>query len=81
MCRLSRHEFEKGYAERSGVPLAKIRALMIAIRCECGEPICEGRQWVSRDEVDDPMEHIADAVREAVVIESSEPITILCGVP
>jgi len=43
--KLTRDEFERRYAERSGITVAELYALgRYALPCDCGEPGCEGWQ-------------------------------------
>lgn len=55
---LTAEEFERRYAERSGVTVERLRELGRVVRpCTCGDDLCEGWQSVSRDhaaEIDDP---------------------------
>jgi hypothetical protein len=51
-------EFERAYAERSGVTVGELRALGRVVRpCDCGEEGCDGWQSVSQGAaaaIDDP---------------------------
>jgi hypothetical protein len=41
-------EFERAYAERSGVTVERLRELGRTVRpCDCGDPGCEGWQSIS----------------------------------
>lgn len=56
---LTAEEFERRYAEQSGVSVARLRAMGRVVRpCDCGaEGYCEGWQMVSKEyaaEIDDP---------------------------
>ena len=56
--RLTAEEFERAYAERSGMTVDELRALDRVVRpCDCDSDLCEGWQSVSREhaaEIDDP---------------------------
>lgn len=46
---MTREEFERGYAARSGATVEQLRALGRIVRpCRCGEDDCPGWQSVSR---------------------------------
>lgn len=48
---VSPYEFERQYAERSGMPVEKLRELgRVVIRCDCGDERCEGWQSVNRED-------------------------------
>ena len=51
-------QFEREYAERSGSTVEEMRACGRVVRpCNCGDEICEGWQYVSKEhaaEIDDP---------------------------
>jgi hypothetical protein len=51
-------DFERDYAERSGMTVERLRELGRVVRpCDCGEAGCEGWQSVSQEvaaEIDDP---------------------------
>lgn len=51
-------EFERRYAERSGISVERLREAGRVVRsCDCGEDGCEGWQMVSQEraaEIDDP---------------------------
>jgi hypothetical protein len=47
-------EFERAYAERSGVTVEWLREQgRVARPCHCGEPGCEGWQSVNRESYDE----------------------------
>ena len=54
----SAEQFEKDYAERSGVTVEWLREQGRVVRpCDCGEDCCDGWQMVSREraaDIDDP---------------------------
>lgn len=56
--RTSAEQFERDYAERSGVTVEWLREYGRVVRpCDCGEDICTGWQSVSTEraaEIDDP---------------------------
>lgn len=50
---ISREEFERAYAERSGITVERLRELgRVVRRCRCGEEWCEGWKSVSRRSID-----------------------------
>lgn len=55
---LTADEFERAYAERSGVTVEWLRKQGLTVRpCDCGEEGCEGWQSVSQEaaaDIDDP---------------------------
>lgn len=52
---ITQDEFERAYAERSGMTIDEFRAWLIGLPCACGEETCEGWFAVSRDP-----DHIAE---------------------
>jgi hypothetical protein len=53
---MTAEEFERQYAERSGVEIDWLREYRTVRPCDCGEPLCEGWQMVSHEaaeEIDD----------------------------
>jgi hypothetical protein len=53
----SREQFEREYAERSGMTVEKLREHRTVRSCDCGEDGCEGWQCVSHEvaaDIDDP---------------------------
>lgn len=51
---MTRDDFEREYAERSGLSVAGLRELgRIVVRCGCGDPSCEGWASVSREAASD----------------------------
>lgn len=50
---MTRDEFERGYAERSGFTLEELRASGFVVRpCSCEEPGCKGWQMDHEDRLD-----------------------------
>lgn len=48
MTNTSRDDFEREYAERSGITVERLRALGRIVRpCHCGDALCEGWQSVN----------------------------------
>lgn len=43
---MTRADFIKGYAERSGISVDQFNRYMCALPCDCGEAICQGWQAV-----------------------------------
>jgi hypothetical protein len=58
MAQITAEEFERRYAERSGLTVEELRALGRVVRpCDCEYEECEGWQSVSAEiaaEIDDP---------------------------
>lgn len=51
---LNAEEFERAYAERSGITVEELRALgRVVVRCRCGEPGCKGWASVSTEAAHD----------------------------
>lgn len=47
-------EFERQYAERSGISVERLRERgRVVRRCDCGDEACEGWQSVNREDYDD----------------------------
>jgi hypothetical protein len=52
---MTAEEFERQYAERSGLTVERLRALgRVVIPCRCGWNECEGWQSVSKQNAEDP---------------------------
>ena len=50
--KLSKEDFERKYAEKSGVTVEYLRVhRQVAIPCDCEDPICSGWQMVNEDGV------------------------------
>jgi hypothetical protein len=47
-------EFEKAYAERSGLTVEELRLYRTVLACDCGEDGCEGWQSLSHEMAADP---------------------------
>lgn len=47
--KLTQDEFERGYAERSGMSIEEFRAWRIGLPCGCEDESCPGWAAVSRD--------------------------------
>lgn len=55
---MTSEEFERQYAERSGITVERLRELgRIVAPCDCGEDICEGWQSTTRERLLDKMEY------------------------
>lgn len=51
---VTREEFERNYAERSGLTVEQLRLHgRVVVRCRCGDPLCEGWASVSSDAASD----------------------------
>lgn len=47
---MTAEEFEREYAERSGIPIEELRETEVVLPCACGEPrLCRGWAVVSKD--------------------------------
>jgi hypothetical protein len=54
---ISAEQFEREYAERSGVSIEWLRERKTIRPCDCGDPDCKGWQSISleaAEEIDDP---------------------------
>lgn len=47
MGKMTKDQFERGYAERSGMAVEELRKHMVAKRCACGDPSCRGWRMAS----------------------------------
>lgn len=64
MTKITADEFERGYAERSGISVERLRAIGRVVRpCSCEADDCEGWQSVSFETAADIDAHERDRVR------------------
>jgi hypothetical protein len=51
---ITAEEFERQYAERSGITVERLREMgRIVAPCNCGEDMCEGWQSTTQERLDD----------------------------
>jgi hypothetical protein len=50
---MTAEDFERGYAERSGISLEELRRYRKPVPCNCGEAICEGWAMLPIDIAED----------------------------
>lgn len=51
--KITADEFERGYAERSGMTVEQLRKLRVVVRCYCDSELCEGWASVSPEAAED----------------------------
>ena len=50
---MTKDEFEKSYAEKSGMTVERLHKLgLVAIPCDCGEDSCKGWQMTSTEHLE-----------------------------